>query len=96
MPGVIFSSGPPEVRRFKIRRRQRTSTILKLLSVKSKEVILKLQCLTMMLVRFKMHSHVEVDLDFQLRHAHVHWLICLHERFYLLAVERTIFYLLKA
>lgn len=44
MPGFIFSSGPPGVRRFKIRRCQNSSTILKLLSINGKGLLLKAQC----------------------------------------------------
>lgn len=43
MPGVIFSSGLPGVTRFKIRRCQKSSTILKLLSINSEELLLKAQ-----------------------------------------------------
>ena len=39
--GVIFSPGPPGVRRFKIRRCQNSSTILKLLSINGKGPLLK-------------------------------------------------------
>lgn len=41
MPGVIFRSGLPGVRRFKIRRCQNSSIILKLLSINVKRLLLK-------------------------------------------------------
>lgn len=43
MPGVIFSSGLPAVTRFKIKRCQKSSTILKLLSINSEGLLLKVQ-----------------------------------------------------